>query len=51
MNLRYYYNLAKSDLFPICRSITGNGIQKSLKIIKKEFPKLKILKKKSGTKV
>ena len=51
MNLKYYYNLAKSDLFPICRSITGNGIQKSLKIIKKEFPKLKILKKKSGSKV
>ena len=51
MNLKYYYNLAKNDLFPICRSITGDGIRKSLSIIKQEFPELKILKIKSGSKV
>ena len=45
MNLKYYYNLAKNDLFPICRSITGDGIRKSLSIIKQEFPELKILNK------
>ena len=32
------------NLYPICRSITGDGIKKTLKIIKKEFPKLKIYK-------
>ncbi|MDA7473159.1 DUF4910 domain-containing protein [Candidatus Pelagibacter ubique] len=46
-----YYNLAKIKLFPICRSITGKGLLKSLRIIKKELPKLKIKKIKSGTKV
>ena len=39
------------DLFPICRSITGNGTRKTLKIIKKEFKKLKIFEVSSGTKV
>ena len=42
MHIKKYYNLGKKILFPICRSITGKGIKKSLKIIKKEFPKLKI---------
>ena len=51
MNVKKYYNLAKHSLFPICRSITGNGVRKTLKIIKKEFPKLKIYKVSSGTKV
>jgi aminopeptidase-like protein len=46
-----YYNLGKNILFPICRSITGNGTKKTLRIIKKNIPKLKILKIKSGTKV
>ena len=46
-----YFDLAKNKLFPICRSITGRGIEETLKIIKKEFSKLKIYKIKSGKKV
>ena len=46
-----YYNLAKQILFPICRSLTGKGVVKTLKIVKKEFPNLKIKKIKSGTKI
>tara|TARA_Y100001936_G_scaffold231046_1_gene254671 strand:- start:4594 stop:5973 length:1380 start_codon:yes stop_codon:yes gene_type:complete len=38
------------DLFPICRSITGNGVRKTLKILKKEID-LKIVNVPSGTKV
>ena len=41
MLIKKIYNLGKYRLFPICRSITGNGIKKTLKIIKKEFPDLK----------
>ena len=51
MSIKKYYNLAKNTLFPICRSITGNGIRKTLKIIKKEFPDLKIYNIPSGTRV
>ena len=51
MHIKKYYNLGKKILFPICRSITGKGIKKSLKIIKKEFPKLKIYHINSGKKV
>jgi aminopeptidase-like protein len=46
-----YYNLAKNILFPINRSITGNGTLKTLKIIQKQIPKLKIKKIQSGSKV
>jgi aminopeptidase-like protein len=46
-----YFNLCKNKLFPIYRSITGKGIEKTLKIIKTEFPKLKIYKIKSGEKI
>ena len=46
-----YYNIAKNELFSICRSITGNGIRKSLNIIKNNFPKLKLIKIKSGEKI
>ncbi len=38
-------------LFPIHRSITGKGLRKTLNFFKKEFPKMKIQKIKSGTKV
>jgi len=51
MTLSKYYNIAKTKLFPITRSLTGNGVKKTLKIIQKELPKLKIKKIKSGTKV
>lgn len=46
-----YYNIAKNSLYKLNRSITGLGIRKTLGIIKNEFPKLKIKKIKSGTKV
>ena len=51
MSVKKYYLLAKHSLFLICRSLTGDGIRKTLKIIKKEFPKLKIHEIPSGTKV
>ena len=40
-----------NDLFPICRSITGEGTRYSLLYIKNILPKLKIFQVKSGTKV
>ena len=45
------YSFAKNDLFPICRSITGNGIKKTLFLIKRKYPLLKIKKIKSNKKV
>ncbi len=51
MPIKKYFNIAKLKLFPLNRSLTGEGIRKTLNIIKKEFPKLKIKKIKSGTKV
>jgi len=51
MSIKKYFQLAKYTLFPICRSITGNGTLKTLKIIKKNFPNFKIIKVKSGTRV
>ena len=51
MNIKKYYNIAKTELFPITRSLTGDGVKKTLNIIQKELPKLKIKKFKSGTKV
>ena len=44
-----YFRLGKK-LFPICRSITGNGVRKTLTIIRDYLPKLKIIEVKSGTK-
>ena len=38
------------QLFPICRSITGNGVRESLRLIKRHLPNLKISEVKSGTK-
>lgn len=40
-----------NDLFPICRSITGEGTRYSLFYIKNILPNLKIFQIKSGTKV
>ena len=51
MTIKKYYNQAKHQLFPICRSITGNGVRKTLKIIKKNFSNLKIKEVPSGKKV
>tara|TARA_B100000795_G_C22804959_1_gene444259 strand:+ start:4279 stop:5565 length:1287 start_codon:yes stop_codon:yes gene_type:complete len=49
--MKKYYNIGKNILFPICRSLTGKGVVKTLKIIQKEFPNLIIKKITSGTKV
>ena len=46
----YAYNLAR-ELFPICRSITGNGVRQTLKILQREVPELTINEVPSGTKV
>ena len=43
------YDLIK-ELYPICRSITGNGVRETLDIIKKEIP-IQIHEVPSGTKV
>ena len=44
------YNLLK-QLFPICRSITGNGVRETLAILKKEVPELQIYEVPSRTSV
>ena len=44
------YNWAK-DLFPICRSISGQGVRETLFYIKNILPNLSIKSVKSGTKV
>lgn len=46
----YAYNLA-TELFPICRSITGNGVRKTLKILQREVSELTIYEVPSDTKV
>ena len=51
MTIKKYYNIAKKKLFPINRSLTGSGVRKTLNILKNEFPKLKIKKMRSRTKV
>lgn len=44
------YNLA-AELFPICRSITGNGVRETLSRIKEVIPGMQIFEVPSGTKV
>lgn len=44
------YDLAER-MFPICRSITGNGLRKSLEIIREELPEIKITEVPTGTQV
>ena len=51
MSVNKFYTLAKNKLFPICRSITGDGVRKTLREIKKKIPELKIFEVASGTKV
>lgn len=46
----YMYSLAK-ELFPICRSLTGNGVRQTLAIIKREIPELCIYEIPTGTQV
>ena len=49
--LRKYLYVAKKDLFHLCRSITGEGVRKTFKVIKSHFPRSLKKKIKSGTKV
>ncbi len=44
----YAYNLAK-ELFPICRSITGNGVRQTLSILQAYLPELEIKEVPTGT--
>lgn len=44
------YDLAKR-MFPICRSITGNGFRESLKIIRETVPEIEVYEVPSGTQV
>lgn len=37
------------ELFPICRSITGNGVRQTLKILKSHLPNLNIIEVPTGT--
>ena len=45
----HMYDFAKK-LYPINRSITGDGVRKTLEMIKKELPNLNIKKVESGKK-
>lgn len=47
---KYMYSLAE-ELFPICRSITGDGVRQTLEIIKREIPELNIYEVPTGTQV
>jgi len=47
---RSMYDLIQK-LYPICRSITGNGVRETLKIIKEHIPELQIKEVQSGTRV
>ena len=40
-----------AELFPICRSITGNGVRQTLNIIKRHLPGLRLIEVQSGTQV
>jgi aminopeptidase-like protein len=51
VSIKKYYKIAKKKLYPLNRSLTGQGTRDTLKIIQKEFSELKIKKIKSGTKV
>jgi len=51
MKINQLYKIAKNELFPICRSLTGNGNRKTLRIIKKKIKNLNIVEVPSGTKV
>ena len=51
MKISRIYSIAKNTLYPLNRSLTGKGTKKTLLIIKKYFPKLKIKKIRSNTQV
>ena len=47
---QYMYDLAVR-LFPICRSITGDGFRQSLNMIREQVPEMKVFEVPSGTEV
>jgi aminopeptidase-like protein len=49
-NGQFMYDLA-AKMFPICRSITGNGFRESLNIIREIIPDIKVTEIPSGTTV
>lgn len=49
-NGQIMYELAKK-MFPICRSITGNGFRKSLNILKGVIPEIQVVEVPTGTQV
>ena len=51
MSVEKFLKIGKNELFPLCRSLTGEGTLKTLKIIKKNFSLLRIKKIQSGTNV
>lgn len=51
MSIKKYYNFAKHDLFNLNRSITGKDTKKTLELIKKKLPELKIKSYPSGKKI
>ena len=51
MNIGKRMHLWAYDLFPICRSISGDGLRKTLKYINNKILEMNIYSIKSGTKV
>ena len=51
MNIKKYYLVGKNNLYPLCRSLTGHGTLKTLKILKKHCKNFKILSDRSNKKV
>lgn len=47
---REMFDLAK-EMFPICRSIMGNGVRKTFEILCREIPDMKLFEVPTGTKV
>ena len=49
--IKNFYNFAKNTLYPINRSITGEGTKRTLRLIKIKIPQLKIKKISCGNRV
>jgi aminopeptidase-like protein len=49
-NIGVHIHELATELFPICRSLTGDGVRQTLKVIQRELPQLAIHEVKSGTK-